>query len=662
MKSKKIYSKLLLAGSLVLMSGSLSSCDDFLTILPTDQLPEEHFWQDKGDLDNVRAGAYQQLTQAGQTNKILMWGEIRSDNLAQNDMSQQFIKLIQEATLQPSEGSFDWGGFYTGINYCNLVLEQGEKMTIPGHEVDPSFTLSEYRAIRAEMLALRSLYYFYLVRAYRDVPYVTKSVRTDAEARRQRPAAVPGVAILGECIDSLEANLKYAPDNYGSTSENKGRFTKQGIRALIADMSLWRACLLKNFKDKNLSQDLGRVNMSDVLVTEGGVGGGDETPVTPSSRAESVEGRYTTVDGTPVNADYCNKLLKECLTKAIDYSSDAIDIMKKDYDERIAMSVSATDDERNQPYPLYLTQLTGGSVTDEAYYYNFGSQNSNESILELQYDGTTVINGTVNQYLSKYDGSLRPQYMVVSSNMVSGATGVNPEVGWGRTDLRLVSTCNYASADLTKPIVKFICRMSTVDDAVDLTATDNEYSYSYRNSSSNDAHWPVYRLADVMLIKAEAIARLNADVNEPDKSQLREGFRLVNQLFKRNNPALVGSSGETTDNDLICDRVNDNYGVNDKNEFTKSADELLTLLYRERQREFLAEGKRWFDIVRQAEFSNDPKSTLNTYTSINATAKARMTQMWSLYCPYYSEEMKVNGVENGGSLVQNPVWDRYTKK
>lgn len=657
MKSKKIYSKLLLAGGLMLMGGSLASCDDFLTILPTDQLPEEHFWQDKGDLDNVRAGAYQQLAQGGQTNKILMWGEIRSDNLAQNDMSQQFIKLIQEATLQPSEGSYDWSGFYTGINFCNLVIEQGEKMTIPGQEVDPSFTLSEYRSIRAEMMALRSLYYFYLVRAYRDVPYVTKSIRTDAEAMRHRPAATPGVAILGECIDSLEANLRYAPDNYGSNSENKGRFTKQGIRALIADMSLWRASLLSEFANKSLSQDLGRVNMTDVLVSET-----TETPSTSNMRATSVEGRYNTVDGTPVNADYCNKLKTACLNKAIEYSSAVIDIMKEDYDERISMNISATDDERNQPYPLYLTQLTGGSITDIAYYENFGTQNSDESILELQFDGNTVNNSTITTYLSKYDGILRPGYMALSTNMLNGASSVNPEMGFGRTDLRLVETCNYASVEVTKPIVKFVSRMVNVDDATDLTAVDNDISYSFRSHTSNDAHWPVYRLADVMLIKAEAIARLNMGLKDnADKAQLREGYRLVNQLFKRNNPALVGTSGETTDNDLVCDRVNDNYGMDGDN-FTKTAEDLLPLLYRERQREFVGEGKRWFDIVRQAEFSNDPKSTLNTYTSLSSAAKARLTQMWSFYSPYYSEEMKVNGVENGGGLVQNPVWDRYTKK
>ena len=57
MKSPKLYTKLLLAGSLLVASSAFTSCEDFLTILPTDQIPEESFWQDKADLDNVRPGA-----------------------------------------------------------------------------------------------------------------------------------------------------------------------------------------------------------------------------------------------------------------------------------------------------------------------------------------------------------------------------------------------------------------------------------------------------------------------------------------------------------------------------------------------------------------------------------------------------------------------------
>lgn len=674
MKSKKIYTKLLLAGSLLLMSGSLTSCDDFLTILPTDQLPEEHFWQDKSDLDNVRAGAYEQLTQAGQTNKILMWGELRADNLTLNDMSQQFIKQIQSGVLQPNEGSFDWAGFYTGINFCNLVLEQGEKMTIPGKEVDPSFTRMEYNSIRAEMMALRSLYYFYLVRAYRDVPYITKSVRTDAEAMSQRPAAVPGVAILGECIDSLEANLKYAPDNYGSSAENKGRFTKQGIRALLADMYLWRAGLLTNFMKKDLSQDLGRVNMSDVLVSQ--TPETPETPETPQTpeapqtpagahvKATSPEGRYTTADGQAINKAYCDELAKTCLQKSAQHAQAAIDYIKQKYDKDLREDNMATEDELNQPYPLYLTQLMGGTIIDEAYEKNFGQQNSRESILELQYDGSTTVNNTVNTYLSIYEGAaFKPKHMALDPQLISGYGSVNPIIGFGRTDLRMVETAYLQSPDIAKPLVKFTASTVSVNKPENMSDADAFINYSTRTATSNNAHWPVYRLADMMLIKAEAIARYNATLGDnADKNQLREGFKLVNQLFKRSNPALVGSSAETTDNDLICDRVNDNYGMNNDGVFTKNAQELLDLLYRERQREFVAEGKRWFDIVRQAEFSNDAKATLNSYTSLQASVKSRLTKMWSLYNPYYSEELKVNGIENGGSLVQNPVWDRYTKK
>ena len=104
------------------------------------------------------------------------------------------------------------------------------------------------------------------------------------------------------------------------------------------------------------------------------------------------------------------------------------------------------------------------------------------------------------------------------------------------------------------------------------------------------------------------------------------------------------------------------YGNDDKGNFIKTAAELLVLTYRERQREFVCEGKRWFDLVRQAEASNDTKTTLGTYASVKSSVRTRLSDLWGFYIPIYSEELKVNGIEYGGSLYQNPVWDRYTKK
>ena len=656
MKSKKIYTKLLLAGSLVLTSASLSSCDDFLTILPTDQIPEENFWQDKADLENVRAGAYQLLAQGGQTSKILLWGEVRADNLSVNDMSQTNLSYLQDAVLQPSLNMFDWSGFYTGINYCNLVIEQGEAMTRPNEEVDPSFTRADYRAIRAEMLALRSLYYFYLVKSYRDVPYITSSIRTDAQASKEKPAATSGVAILGACIDSLEANMAFAVENYGSEAKNKGQFTKLSVHALLADMYLCRACMLKNFTAKgntlyaNVNMaNKGQVNLSDVRKT-------DEQGV-------AIDG-YLTADGQEITDSYCNTLASQCLQKSIEHADWVINKIKAEYDEDLSNNNSVvSQEELNQPYPLYLNQKSGLGISDMPYLYNFGAQNSRESVLELQYNGTNTTNSTVNTYFSVFqNGSLNAKYLAISSNLIGSATSVNPDAGFGKTDFRLFETCNYFSKEAKKPISKFVVTGLSFMDIKDLTtnSTGSTPFTSYRLSDSNDAHWPIYRLADMMLIKAEAIARTGTT----DRNTLQEGYRLVNQLFKRNNPALVGPNdpiASSTDEELICDRVDDKYGVNADGNFEKTAADLLVLTYRERQREFVCEGKRWFDLVRQAEFSNDTKTTLNTYAAVKSSVRTRLSDLWGFYIPIYNEELKVNGIENGGNLYQNPVWDRYTK-
>jgi len=652
MNRKKTYTKLLLAGSLVVMSGALTSCNDFLTILPTDQIPEESFWQDKNDLDGVLAGAYEKLSQSSITARIIQWGEIRSDNLAQNDMSQTDITLVQSAILQPTNSIFDWSGFYTGINYCNQVLEKGLAMTTPGQEVDPSFNRTDYKAIATEMLALRSLYYFYLVKAYRDVPYITSAYYSDQQATADYPAATPGVAILGDCIDTLETEINFAVKDFGNDEDNKGRFTRLGVKALLADMYLWRACLLKNYVSKPNHSDA-RVNLSDVANT-------NEDGMQASG--------YKTADGVDITDAYCNELSNTCLNKSIEYATEVINEIKVDYDEYIErIGNQATSEQKTQPYPLYLNTVgTGSSVTDNVYSENVGTQNSRESILELQYDGTSTTNSTINTYFSDHEsGVFTAKYMTLSNTLVASAATVNPDIGFGMTDFRLLETCHYGSSESNKPIHKFYANSISIPDYQDVGTEKVSVSQSYRTSQM-DAHWPIYRLADMMLIKAEAIARLGTT----DKETLREGYRLVNQLFKRNNPALVDDVSKTTDEKYVCDRVSDTYGETSATDhtFAKTAADLLPLVYHERQREFVAEGKRWFDIVRLAEAAFDPsdsksmKNTVSSYISLKTSVMNRLTSLWGYYCPIYSEEIKINGVENGGKLEQNPVWDRYTKK
>jgi hypothetical protein len=189
-----------------------------------------------------------------------------------------------------------------------------------------------------------------------------------------------------------------------------------------------------------------------------------------------------------------------------------------------------------------------------------------------------------------------------------------------------------------------------------------------------DANWPVYRAADIMLIKAEAIARLHSGVTvskpnaehsdavnrqnltNANQKLVMQGFDLVNALFKRSNPTLLNPDfAENAGAINKSDRLSVGYP------FGKTGAELLTLVYNERQREFVAEGKRWYDLVRQAEYDNSTENVLSSYMSATTIVKNRLKKLLSFYNPVYAEEMKIAGVENGGALVQNPVWERYSK-
>lgn len=658
MKNKKIYTKLLLAGSLVLMGTGLTSCNDFLTVLPTNQIPEESYWQDKSDLEGVRAAAYNQLSSSSVTSRILYWGELRSDDFEQNDMSQTNIGYVMDGILQPTNGMFDWASFYTGINYCNLVLEQGEAMTTPGNEVDPSFSRADWAPYKAEMTALRALFYFYLVRSYRDVPYITEAVRNDQTARENLPSQEAGVAIMGQLIADVDSVKTKAATNFGSTSENCGRFTKRGLRALLADMYLWRGCMLKNFMSKT---NHGKVNITDVVDEEA------------STETETV---YKTADGQTINSSYTDALANECFKKAIENADWVISDMKREYDEDLETAFNVSSDQKEQQYPLILNTKSFGSGTqsDNVYSKIFGSGNSSESIFEIQYDASTTYNSTLTTYLSAYESSsLKPKYLTIAPILYQNQSSVDPTIGFGKTDYRLLEAAYVGSSEGRKPITKFLASSVTPASQENVLSNENSsssstesYSDFYTLRSLNNSHWAVYRLADVMLIKAEAIARSN----NPSSDDVKEGYQLCNQLFKRSNPGLVGSddsNASSTDAEYVSTRVDDlrkSASSEDAKTYRSnmSASALLTLVYHERQREFFAEGKRWYDIVRQVEASNDAKNTLTDYITVKNSVKQRLTQLYAFYNPIYSEELKVNGPDVGGYLVQNPVWDRYTKK
>lgn len=632
--NSKIFKQLLVAGAVVVLGGGMTSCEDYLTLYPTTSITEEEFWNTRNDVNNVRASAYYQLTQC--TGKILAWGEFRSDNVELSDMSKANYRYMQEAVLQPSENLYDWSAFYKGINFCNKVLEHGQQMVDKG--TDPSFTNVEWQPMKAEMVSLRALYYFYLVRSFRNVPFVRHSISTDAEALVAREKAVPGQEIMDSLIHEVEAVLPTAAINYGRNSSNKGRWTRTSIHALLADMYLWRAGMVYNGRAKGFP-----------VVNEKG-----DTLTTAQEKSLATDLMKKTIS----HADYVIK--------------QQMDEFKLDLDLN---NVPQDDKRRAQTYPLIQSEASSFGILDAGYREVLGSSNSSESVFELQYDGVNVKNGVITEmfYGNSGSGGYKSGLMLANPSLFSKDAPVDPAKGYGRTDMRFVSytlrtdeSAKTNAVSIVKGAAKSVFITFSGTALGDITKSTG--LYSFQQASSQSTNWPVYRLSDMMTLKAEAMARL-AGFGLPDYPE-RDTYRILDELFRRNNPTADTVAAASN---LFCKRLrsykafkaeDDKDGTGWKKRYEDYGSP-LKLAFNERQREFLGEGKRWYDIVRECEFRGATKDVLSDWVGLSSVVRNRLRSLWSLYNPIYLEELKVNGKEYGsktGQLTQNPAWEKYMPK
>ena len=92
----KIYKKLFVAVAALCF---MSSCTDYLTIIPPEKITEEHYWQTKDDVNGILAKAYLNLLSTYAVSKAIVWGELRADNMTFPASSGEDLKYIVEANL-----------------------------------------------------------------------------------------------------------------------------------------------------------------------------------------------------------------------------------------------------------------------------------------------------------------------------------------------------------------------------------------------------------------------------------------------------------------------------------------------------------------------------------------------------------------------------------
>lgn len=220
------------AFTVALVLSVVQGCSGFLEVDYPNEITQENFWQDKSQVDTELHGLYSSI----QTNAVtlFLWGDLRSALYARgNHISGSALDFIKQ-DIRETNSLVGWNNSYKSINWINNFIENVPQVL----NTDPLFTKKELDNVLAEAYTLRALNYFYLVRAFKDVPLVSESYSSNSQ-ETDIPASSED-----EVLNFIEKDLEIANQLIDRTAaslvDKYGRVNKNLIRALWADVKLWR--------------------------------------------------------------------------------------------------------------------------------------------------------------------------------------------------------------------------------------------------------------------------------------------------------------------------------------------------------------------------------------------------------------------------------------
>jgi starch-binding outer membrane protein, SusD/RagB family len=250
-------------------------------------------------------------------------------------------------------------------------------------------------------------------------------------------------------------------------------------------------------------------------------------------------------------------------------------------------------------------------IDGEEWFSNFFPGNTNESIFEIQFDKNQNQLNDLYKITAPYlgdgsypDGDDQFHYSPYMVDLFRKNEG-DRRAG-NNTYFQFASRSNFFI------LWKYIGTGST------------ENAITPRNGNQeSDANWIIYRYADILLMKAEAITELG---------DYSTAVNLVNSVRKRAGIALLS---EISNRNLMQD-----------------------LILEERAREFGGEGKRWYDILRLGMRNNFERKdkfisllTANKSLIEKEVLKSKYSNPESWFMPIYQNE-----IEQNSKLVQNPYY------
>lgn len=493
----------------------MASCDDFLTLYPEDDIIDDEYWVDGSKVQSVVASCYRFTADNNVMRKMLYWGELRSDNVVYSTGGTD-EEYLWDANLLSSSSLVKWDGFYKVVNICNNVIQKAPSV----RNVDVNFTEEKYHSYMAEAYTMRALMYFYLLRSYGDVPYITEP--SDSEQKDYLVRQAPADSIL-QCLigDMEEYGIKWAASDWDTEEYTHGRITLNAVRAFLADMYLWKASDINNEKaDEDYKKCI----------------------------------------------DYCNAILND---------------------------------------PNSMLVFTENDIYESVFYQG----NALENIFEINYTNNGLANSATAQLYGNTAKANTPHFLP-SQNLYQL---------YSDNDIRRYKylQLNYTGSGQNIAVSGYrIFKYEGMRSASDFGATD----YSYR-PSNNYANWIIYRLSDIYLMKAEALAILAQHESSHEKAE--EALALCNKIHNRYLPL-------TEKDELTIGQISD----------------AEKIVMEERRRELCFEGKRWYDLLRKVRRDGKTDDALMMLvaarTGDTQLYESRLQSVEAWYLPISKTEMNIN--------------------
>ncbi len=254
--------KVYFLSSILVLSGM--SCTKLLDIPPQNKLTFEQFWQSREQAVAALGGIYSNMGSTRWDFKngnlsekgvspvecYVYWGDLRGEILSMNQGKLTSLQLdkenIDQFVASPNDILTRYTQFYKIINQANQAIKNIPKIM----SKDPSFTQTEQTQLMGEAYFLRAYAYFWLVRAFKEVPLVLEPSESDQQDYNIPKS--PADTLLRQIVKDLTLAKQSLPVWYANNQYNRSRATQYTAMTVLADVYLWMAA---TGSDKTLNNE-----------------------------------------------------------------------------------------------------------------------------------------------------------------------------------------------------------------------------------------------------------------------------------------------------------------------------------------------------------------------------------------------------------------------